>query len=409
MDTIQVALYFLVSYLLSRVFVTLKIPEIVITYLIEKKQISIRKLILILILGSALISIVVLNMITVLTLMPLVVLLQKGQQTHQGQSRKLNTLYLLSVLWGANIGGIGTITGTTTNGILLGYFEGWRISGTETFSFLSWAVWGVPLIILMALVGWLILMLIFRPGRLIHNTQTINQIKSVKISRRLQRIGFIMAGFFLLTASVLSYLLGTAQNEKVLVLVATTVWAAVFIYMMLIHKWRVEDGKYSKLLQMKDALQHIPKWGLIWVLLAFVVTYVLWQLKLHKAIAEWSAAWISAEHSIYIFYLIFAMLTVFISELVSNTAVQVTMFMVLFPLAEYFAELTWQGMLIITLCSSCAFMSPLATPSNGLGFGFTEKISVKYLVIAGFVMNIISSLVIVGWVIYVVPFVLRFF
>lgn len=409
METIQISIFFLVSYLISRVFVVLKIPELIIYYLLEKKHISIQKLSLILVMGATLISAVVINMITVLTLMPLVILLQKEFSAQIKDARKLNTLLLLTVLWGANIGGLGTITGTTTNGVLIGFFDLYKVPMAENFTFIAWATWGIPLTLILGLLGWAILMFMFRPGKLLHKMDFSKELTSKILSRRLQKTGFGLAAMFLVSASVLSYLLGLRELNKVWVLVITGVWALINIYLLLIRNWKMENGNTTKLLHLKDIVHNIPKRGLFWVGLAFVVTYILWQLRLHTSLAGWFSHWISGNHDIFLLYWIFGLFTAFSSELVSNTAVQFSMFMVLFPMMKFNPEMSWQGMLIITLCSSCAFMSPLATPSNGLGFGSSEKISIKYMLMAGFVMNVVSSIVIVAWVHYVVPLTLRWF
>ncbi len=409
MDSIQVGLFFLISYLLSRVFVTLKIPELVIYYLFEKKHISIQKLTLILLAGTTMISTIIANIITVLTLMPLVVLLQKELKTTEELKRKFNTLFLLAVLWGANIGGIGMITGTTTNGILLGLFEIYSVPIARDFTFLSWAAWGLPLAAILCGLGWLILMLVFKPGKMMHKADFSSEIRAGGISRHFQIVGFRLALCFILAASGLSYLMGILKSHQIEVLIVTFITSAVFVFLILGYKWKTEDGVRKPLIRLKGALQDVPKKGLLWVILAFIISYILWLAGFHKLINDWFTLWLEREHSILLLYLIFALATTFVSELISNTAVQFTMFLVLFPMTRYFPDLSWQGMLIITLCSSCAFMTPLATPSNGLGFGTSGKVSLRYMMLAGFIMNLVCSGLIVLWVHFVVPQTLNWF
>ncbi len=409
MDTLQVSLFFLVSYLISRVFVKLKIPELVVYYLIEKRHISIQKLTLIIIIGSTLISTIILNVITVLTLMPLVILLQKEFKSTAEDTKKFNTLFLLSVLWGANIGGLGMITGTTTNGILIGLYDLYKIPVGSDFTFISWAAWGLPLAILLSVIGWLVLILIFKPGKLVHKADFSRELESAGISRNLQKKGFYLAICFILTASILSYLLGAFAARRVETLVLSGIWTVVFLYLFFLQNWISEDGRKTKLLVIKDILHNIPKRGLLWMAIAILITYLLWQFKFHRFIAEWFVIGFSSKQSILSLYWIFALLTIFLSEIVSNTAVQFSMFVVLFPMIKINPQMSWQGMLIITLCSSCAFMTPIATPSNGLGFGSSGKVSLKYMLLSGFVMNIVSAVIIVAWVVFVVPMVLRFF
>lgn len=409
MDSIQVALFFLISFLISRVFVILKIPELIVYYLIEKKHISIQKLTFILMFGTIFISTIVANIIAVLTLMPLVVMLQKELQGSPKLIRKLNTLILLSVLWGANIGGLGMITGTTTNGLLLGLFEVYKVPIARDFTYLSWAVWGMPMAILIGLLGWLLLMLVFNPGKLMHRADFSAQLESQNLSRKHQRVGFWLAALFLVCAAVLSFVMSILQGRELYVLIATACLAVIYAYLILLHKWEKDDGSKVQLIQFKDTLHGIPQKGLIWVALAFVLSYILWLLGIHRFISNTFTGMMQAGYSVLLLYLIFALGTVFATEVVSNTAIQFSMFLVLFPMVKINPDLTWQGMLIITLCSSAPFMTPLATPSNGLGYGSSRPVSLRYMLLAGFVMNLICSSVIVLWVHYIVPVTLNWF
>jgi sodium-dependent dicarboxylate transporter 2/3/5 len=407
MHTLQVAFFFVISYLLSRVFVVLKIPELILYYLFEKKHISIQKLTFILIIGSALISSFIANVITVLTLMPLVLLLQKELDGFGKYQTKINTLFLLSVVWGANIGGMGMVTGTTTNGILMGFYEVFKIPGGEDFTFLSWMSWGMPLLVLMSCIGWVILMAVFQPGRILHTHNLSTKLESVTMSRRHQKAGFILATMFIITASLLSFGLNMFYDHRIWVIIGTAVWMFAFIYFMVFHGWKTEDGSRKRLLMLKDTLQDIPKRGLLWIGLGIAVAAVFWYLQLHKQTGLFLKDIFDVHANTFVFYILLALVATFASEIISNTGVHITMFMVLFPLVKNNPGFSWEGMLIITLCSTCAFMSPIGTPSNGLGFGSSSKISVRHLLGAGFLMNVASAITIALWVKIVVPLVNR--
>lgn len=403
MDSIQVGLFFIVSYLLSRVFVTLKIPELVLYYLFEKKHVSIQKLTYILILGSALLSSVIANVITVLTLMPLVVLLQNEFDTSGKNKLKINTLFLLSVIWGANIGGIGMVTGTTTNGILVGLYEVFKVPLGMDITFFSWMVWGIPLVIVLSTVGWCILMLMFRPGRLVNTHDFATRLESYNISRKMQKTGLTLAAIFIIVASLLSLCMNLFKQHRLWVLIVTILWLGLYIYLILIREWQTGQNSTQKILLFKDTLHEIPKRGLFWISIGILITVLFWYLKLHKHAGIMLRDLFTQHSNVFSFYLLLAVIATFSSELFSNSGVQVTMFLVLFPMLKHNPYLTWDGMLVITLCSSCAFMTPISTPSNGLGYGSSLKISLKHMFCAGFLMNIASAFTISIWVHYIVP------
>jgi sodium-dependent dicarboxylate transporter 2/3/5 len=407
MGTAQVAIFFVISYLISRVFVMLKIPELILYYLFEKKHVSIQKLTFILILGSALLSSVIANIITVLTLMPLVILLQKEFDSSGKNKLKINTLFLLSVIWGANIGGIGMITGTTTNGILIGLYEVFKVPLGRDFTFFSWMSWGIPLVVVLSCAGWAILMLMFEPGNVMNIHDFTTKLESISMPRKMQKVGFVMAGVFIITAALLSLSMSIFEDYRAWVLVITIIWMLVFIYMILIKSWDVGSGNRQPLLLFKDTLHDIPKRGILWIIISIIVTLIFWQLKLHKHAGLFLRSLFEERSNVFMFYFLLAIVSTFASELFSNSGVQITMFMVLFPLLKHNPHMSWEGMLVITLCSTCAFMSPIGTPSNGLGYGSSSKISLKHMLSAGFVMNVASALLISVWVFFVVPFASR--
>jgi sodium-dependent dicarboxylate transporter 2/3/5 len=59
-------------------------------------------------------------------------------------------------------------------------------------------------------------------------------------------------------------------------------------------------------------------------------------------------------------------------------------------------------LIIITLSSTCAFMSPIATGVNGLAFGGIKGVSFARMLLVGFFMNIAGAMLIAGWVLFIV-------
>jgi sodium-dependent dicarboxylate transporter 2/3/5 len=90
------------------------------------------------------------------------------------------------------------------------------------------------------------------------------------------------------------------------------------------------------------------------------------------------------------FALVFAI--IFSSELLSNTA----LILMLAPMASALAAQTALSpvimLLTITIAASSAFMTPVAATANTLAFGGIEKVSLRMILLPGFVMNISSAL-----------------
>lgn len=409
-DKLQLVHFFLISYLISRVFVKHRLPEKLVYWLFETKGLSLSRFTWVLILGTAGLSMIIANVITMLTLLPLILIIQNEHVGKEKEHRKFSTMILLALIWGANIGGMGMLTGTTTNGILVGMFELFKFPEKQAFTFLSWMAWGVPLVLVLCAVGWVILVLVFKPNRFSSEIRIDNEQISVDIPVRVQKIGLWQAVIFLLSSSLLSFTMSIMKHHRFEIYILTSVWTLVYLYFIFVHKYSsYKHGPKVTMLTDRDIWHDIPKKGLLWIALGVAVTAILVMFKFPDQIARWSVNHINAGYSILLLYLVLAFITTLTTELVSNSVVQISMFMALFPLSKMHPEISWQMMLIIALCSTCAFMTPIATPSNGLGFGSSHKVSLKFMLLAGFLMNIASGVIITLWIYYLVPITLRWF
>ena len=96
-----------------------------------------------------------------------------------------------------------------------------------------------------------------------------------------------------------------------------------------------------------------------------------------------------------------ALATSFSTEVLSNTAVQLSFFVIALPLAQTLGFSALEMLIIITLSCTSAFMSPIATGVNGLAFGGVKGVSFSKMLIVGFIMNIVGAWLISSWVLFV--------
>lgn len=409
-DKIQLLCFFLVSYLLSRVFVRFELPKRLVWWLIEEKHLSISRLSWLIIAGTALLSMLIANVVTLMAMIPVLDLIQKEFKGSPQEHKRFSTLMMLSAVWGANIGGMGMLTGTTTNGILIAMYEAYNFQISNQFTFLSWMSWGIPLAILLSVIGWLVLMLVFRPARQLAGGELRAQLCCGDSNPQAQRLAVHLALLFLVSAAVLSSSMSFFPEHRLTLMVISISWTLGFLYLLFVHKFALGVEEVRQILLPRSHIFHdLPRKGLLWILGGVVITAVLVALGFPDSVARASIQWISQDQSVILLLLIVGAITTFSTELVSNTVIQIAMFMSLFPLSRVYPEISWQVMLIISLSSTCAFMSPIATPSNGLGFGSTRRVALPYMLMAGLLMNIASLLTITLWVHYFVPLVLSLF
>lgn len=317
------------------------------------------------------------------------------------------------------------LTGTTTSGILVALFEAYKFPISSQFTFLSWMTWAMPLSLILCTGGWLILMLVFNPKSGMKGGELRSELCCEGTMSRGEKISIILGIVFLLSATTLSTGMSLVNAYQTRIsaeeyqsfnwmqdglLILSVVWTLAFLYVFFIHKFKLEDGKSRSILLPREYILHdLPRKGLLWIAAGGVITLILVTFKVPKAVAGLAVTWITNERSAFLLLLIVGAIATFATELMSNTVIQIAMFISLFPLTKVYPDIGWQTMLVITLTSGCAFMSPIATPSNGLGFGSIKKLSLRHMLTAGMLMNIFSLVAITAWVGYVVPVVLTWF
>ena len=156
------------------------------------------------------------------------------------------------------------------------------------------------------------------------------------------------------------------------------------------------------LLTLADCYNDLPTKGFIFVGIAVVLAAILYAFKIHEFFAGWAALIIPTDMSMFALFLLIALATSFSTEVLSNTAVQLSFFVVALPLAQTLGFPALEMLIIITLSCTSAFMSPIATGVNGLAFGGVKGVSFSKMLVVGFILNIAGALLISSWVLIVV-------
>src|SRR3989338_8368685 len=118
------------------------------------------KVILAIIFTTAFLSMWINNSSAAAIIMPIALVILKKNNSKHGKSNFGKAL-VLAVAFGATIGGIGTIVGSTPNVLAAKYLN----NAGETFGFIHWFYRGFPLMLLMIFAGWLVLLFLFRPEK----------------------------------------------------------------------------------------------------------------------------------------------------------------------------------------------------------------------------------------------------
>ncbi|MCU7526692.1 MAG: DASS family sodium-coupled anion symporter [Ignavibacteria bacterium] len=300
-------------------------------------------------------------------------------------SSNMGKALMLGIAYSASIGGIGTVIGTPPNGICLSVLSA---SGYAKISFVDWMKFGVPCVMIMTPLAWLILMKIFPP-----------EIKTIKGGKELllkfkAELGpvskeekiisgvFLLAVFLWISSPFWPYILPSWLSDR-LSWFDEYVIALFAAFLLFIIPSDVK--KHTFILDWKDSQS--VEWG---VLLLFGGGIALSDGMFRTGLAGYLASsFISfAGMPSTLLMLIFMVVMIdFLSEVTSNTAVASMMLPVVISIARNMGNDVVALAVGAALAASLGFMLPVATPPNAIVYG-SGYLKVRDMIKAGFMLDI---------------------
>lgn len=302
---------------------------------------------------------------------------------------------MLAVAYAANIGGLGTIIGTPTNALLVGFVnEAYDIE----ISFLQWMVIGVPLVIIGLPVIFLSLVNISFPVRfksLPGGKEYIDREvdKLGRISRPELMVAFVFAlvAMLWITRPLLGLYLPGISDAGI------AIFGSILLFVCPVN---VRTGRF--LLSWKSASM-LP-WG---VLLLFGGGLTLAAAIQRTGLAGWIGEHLAIMGVLPLGFviLVVAGVVIFLTELTSNTATAAAFLPVMGTLAIGLDQDPLLFTIPAALAASCAFMLPVATPPNAIVYG-SGVMDISHMLRAGLLLNLFFILLITIFARYFVPIVL---
>jgi solute carrier family 13 (sodium-dependent dicarboxylate transporter), member 2/3/5 len=304
--------------------------------------------------------------------------------------RNFATGLLLCVAYAASIGGVATIIGSPPNGIAVRYIE-------QTFhkevSFADWLLIGGPFTLIFLPIAWLLIThVLFRAdiGEIAGGRQHFNE-----EYRKLGPLGRgekIVLAVFAVTAFLWIFsptLKGLAiAGVKPLAGLSDAVIA--MLAAMALFLIPVEPARGIRAMDW-DTAAKLP-WG---VLILFGGGLTLAAVIEANGVSEFignATRGLAGLHPL-LLLLAITTITVFLSELTSNTAQVATLVPVLAAMAPVLGMNPYVLIIACTLGASSAYMMPVGTPPNAIVFG-TGLVRMPQMMKAGFWLNLTGILVI---------------
>lgn len=313
---------------------------------------------------------------------------------------------MLSVAYGASIGGIGTLVGSPPNIVFVRIFS---ISFPEapSVTFTQWFLFAIPFIIVFLFTTWLLLTRVLVPvsrtplagGRELLLAELRQMGRMSRAEKRITAVFILTAalwitrgsldfGFVKLTGWADALGLGQTIDDG-------TVAVAMAVLLFLLPSG-LQRGE--RLLDWKTAM-NIP-WE---ILLLFGGGFALAEAFQQSGLSIWVGKQLSGLTSLppIVMVAVIAFLMTFLTELTSNTAIT----QLLLPV---FAAMAVAGhihplllMIPATISASCAFMMPAGTPPNAIVFS-SGRVPIIKMAKAGFFLNIVGVILVTLLVMFLV-------
>ena len=351
-----------------------------------------KRIILGLMIATALISMFISNTATTAMMMPiaLAILLQAGCQPIKS---RFGTALMLSIAYAASIGGIGTLIGTPPNVVLAGFAE---LLLDIDINFQNWLLVGLPLTIILIPITWWLLLKMNPP-----EISTLAGSKRI-VKDRIIGLGKLKGGerntflIFLLTSFMWIFRSGVTLNSihvpgwtELLGVPWVDDSVIAMIAVLLFYLLPTDIRKWEFTLDWKTNL-NIP-WGTL-LLFGGGIT-------IGKAMQETGAAQYIAMNLIELKSLpttlilsVVILLAKFLSEITSNTATATMLMPVLFAAGIAIGVDPLSLMVAGAVATSLVFMLPVATPPNAIVYG-TEYVSISDMIRNGFILQIVTALI----------------
>ncbi|MBE0380421.1 SLC13 family permease [Pseudoalteromonas prydzensis] len=344
--------------------------------------------ILAMMLVTAFLSMWMSNTATAVMMLPIAMsithLVQKSNPENNGYGKAL----LLSIAYGASIGGIATLIGTPPNALMAAYLsDSYQIE----IGFAQWMMVGVPLSLAMLIICWVWLTkFAYKVDKQAKSAAKVDtkslfgsQLKELGMMQRAEKgvlWVFLFAAICWIFRPLLADLTGLKISDT-----GIAIAAALLLFVLPANK-----GSDERILDWQSAAG-VP-WG---VLLLFGGGLTLAAQIKSSGLAEYIAHMIEGASAIPLVLSVLAIATLitFLTEITSNTATAAGFLPLLGPVAESVTGTPLVWVIPAAIACSCAFMMPVATPPNAIVFG-SGQIQIRDMIKAGFVLNLIAIVLI---------------
>lgn len=287
-------------------------------------------------------------------------------------NKALQKAFLLGIPTAAAIGGMGTIIGSAPNAIAVGALEAVGIK----ISFLQWMSVGVPVALLLTFLTWKLLLNKYKLGELRLSTDFIKNLERKKDHKKEEKLQKSIV-FSVLSVTILLWL--TSQWTGIPVAAVSGIPIVALTMMGIIDA---------------DDVRKLP-WDTLMLVAGGLALGIAIQ---EQELALYFISKISVfNFNIYLLLALFSLLTVLLSNFMSNTAATTILVPVAISLISIYGNVNpVLFTMVIGLSASCALLLPVSTPPNAIVYstGLLEQSEFR---LAGIFIGLAGPVVIILW------------
>ncbi len=348
-----------------------------------------RSIILGFIISTAVISMWVSNAAATMMMLPIalsVIDLIKSKENNEIDSKQYNyfaVALMLAIAFAANVGGLGTVIGTPTNALMIGFVaESYNVE----ISFMQWMLIGIPVVVLgLPLIFYSLTYITFPirfktlPGGKEYIVSELHKLGKFTKGEILVAIVFGFTAFLWMVRPLIEKWIPGLSDAGI------AIFGAVLLFLVPM------DFKAGKFLLSWKAASKLP-WD---ILILFGGGLTLAGAIQRTGLAEWMGGYFSGLNFLPFVLVIFIVTAVVIlfTNLASNSATAAAFLPVMGSVAIGMGEDPMQLAIPVAVAASCVFMLPVGTPPNAIVYG-SGVFTIPQMVKAGIWLNVMFTLLI---------------
>lgn len=265
---------------------------------------------------------------------------------------------LLGIAYSASIGGLGTLVGSPPNAIA---------AKALNYSFDDWFLVGIPMMVILLPVMFLVLFIIFKP-KLNMRIDVTDEVIPWTLPRIIATVLFIVTAIAWISGSFIQKYLGITSPDTY---VAIT--CAIAVVVLGLASWQ--------------EVSENTDWGVLFLFGGgLTLSAVLGSSGASEILGNTVADLFGRSHPLVVILIVVVFIMI-LTEFTSNTASAALLVPVFAAVAAEMGMPEEVLVLMIGLGASCAFMLPIATPPNAIVFG-TGHLKQRDMMFAGGILNL---------------------